>query len=186
MDYKTLTAGILLVSEPFMQDSNFKKTVILLCDYTEDEGSVGFVLNRPTNFHLNELISDFPEFEGKVYYGGPVGNDNIHYVHRKGDLIEGSREICDGLYWGGNFDKIKFLIANEVISPSDIRFYIGYSGWSASQLEIEIREKSWIISDVDLNYVFSNKISNMWHHVLNIKGSHYKVIADMGDGLNMN
>ncbi|HMP29692.1 MAG TPA: YqgE/AlgH family protein, partial [Saprospiraceae bacterium] len=84
-----LRNGILLISEPFSQDSNFKKTVVLLADYTVNEGSVGFVLNRPTNLKIHELISSFPEFDSNVYYGGPVGIDTIHYVHRKGDLIEG-------------------------------------------------------------------------------------------------
>jgi putative transcriptional regulator len=181
-----LKNGVILISEPFMQDHNFKKTVILLADYTSNEGSVGFVLNRPTNLKIHELIGSFPEFDSKVYYGGPVGIDTIHYVHRKGDLIEGSRLITDGLYWGGDFNQIKFLVANEVIGNSDIRFFIGYSGWSAGQLEEEMDTKSWLLGDVDLNYIFASKIPNMWKHVMHVKGANFKVIADTTDYQSLN
>jgi putative transcriptional regulator len=169
-----------------MQDQNFKKTVVLLADYTIDEGSVGFVLNRPTNLKIHELISSFPDFDSNVYYGGPVGIDTIHYVHRKGDLIEGSRLICDGLYWGGDFNQIKFLVKNEVLKRSDIRFYIGYSGWSQGQLDEEMEIKSWLVGDVDYNYIFSSKIPNMWKHVMNIKGANFRVIADTSDYHSLN
>jgi putative transcriptional regulator len=181
-----LRNGILLISEPFMHDHNFKKSVVLLADYTVDEGSVGFVLNRPTNLKIHELISSFPEFDSNVYYGGPVGIDTIHYVHRKGDLIEGSRRICEGLYWGGDFNQIKFLVSTEVLTHSDIRFYIGYSGWSFGQLEEEMETKSWLIGDVDLNYIFANKIPNMWKHVMHVKGSNFRVIADTTDYQSLN
>jgi putative transcriptional regulator len=181
-----LKSGILLISEPFMVDNNFKKSVVLLSDYSDKEGSVGFVLNRPTNLKIHELISSFPEFNSNVYYGGPVAVDTIHYVHRKGDIIPDSRKIAEGLYWGGDFNQIKFLVSNEIISNADIRFYIGYSGWSPGQLEDEMVTKSWIVGDVDFNYIFSSKIPNMWRHVMNIKGSNFRVIADASDSFSLN
>lgn len=185
MEY-SLEQGKLLISEPFMQDVNFKKTVVLVCDYKEEDGTVGFVLNRPTNLSINDLLFEFPEFNAKVFYGGPVGVDTIHYLHCKGDIIDESRMIMPGLFWGGNFEKIKLLITTELIKPSDIKFFIGYSGWSPGQLEEEIDEKSWILGEMDKNYAFSSKIPDMWHHVLNSKGDNYKVIADMSDSFSMN
>lgn len=181
-----LETGKILISEPFMLDPNFKKTVVLLGDYSKELGSVGFVMNRPTEYIITDLISSFPEFNSKVYYGGPVGHDTIHFVHRKGDIIEESRPITNGLFWGGNFDKIKFLVKMKLLEPDDIRFFIGYSGWTAGQLEDEIKEKSWIIDEMDINYAFNNKITDMWQHVLTNKGSHYRVIADMADTLSLN
>lgn len=178
--------GKLLISEPFMQDVNFKKTVVLVCDYREEDGTVGFVLNRPTNLNINDLLFDFPEFNSRVYYGGPVGVDTIHYLHCKGDIIDDSRSIMPGLFWGGNFEKIKFLINAEVLTPADIKFFIGYSGWSPGQLEEEMEEKSWIMGDMDRNYAFSSKIPDMWQHVLHSKGDNYKVIADMSDSFSLN
>ncbi|HMS70017.1 MAG TPA: YqgE/AlgH family protein [Saprospiraceae bacterium] len=181
-----LETGKLLISEPFSQDVNFKRTVVLISDYREEDGTVGFVLNRPTNLKINDLLSDFPEIDSKVYYGGPVAIDTIHYIHCKGDIVDDSRFISKGLFWGGNFDKLKFLIDAGLILASDIKFFIGYSGWSPGQLEEEMEEKSWIIADMDINYAFTNKIPDMWHHVLNAKGANYKVIADMSDSFSLN
>ncbi|MFM2394849.1 MAG: hypothetical protein RLZZ546_2832, partial [Bacteroidota bacterium] len=166
-----LKQGKLLIAEPFMQDSHFKKTVLALCDYSIKDGAVGFILNRPTNLKMDEVMNNFPDFDSIIYYGGPVANDTIHYIHRKGDLVEGSREIMPGLYWGGDFNKLKFLIKNDVIKPYDIRFYIGYSGWTPGQLEEEIDINSWVIGDLDINYPFLIKSHELWQKCLHHKGN---------------
>jgi putative transcriptional regulator len=181
-----LQQGKVLIAEPFMQDSYFKKSVVALCDYSKKEGSVGFILNRPTNLKMEEVMQDFPEFDSIIYYGGPVANDTIHYIHRLGDLVEGSKEIMPGLFWGGDFKKLKFLINTGVIKPYDIRFYIGYSGWSAGQLEDEMDINSWVIDDMDINYPFMDNHLEMWNVCLHNKGNNYSVMADMVDSISMN
>ena len=80
--------GKLLLAEPFMQDGNFKRSVVLLCDHTAIEGTVGFILNKPIDMNIEELVGDFPEFESQVYYGGPVANDTLHYVHDVGEILD--------------------------------------------------------------------------------------------------
>ncbi len=186
MKDKILEQGMLLISDPFMMDPYFKKTVLALCDYSKQDGAVGFILNRPTNLKMEDVLFDFPQIDCQVFYGGPVANETIHYIHRKGDLIENSREIMPGLFWGGDFGKLKFLIKNEVILPQDIRFYIGYSGWSAGQLEEEVETNSWITDTLDLNYPFKNNSQEMWYNCLHNKGNHFSVLADMSDYVSLN
>ncbi|MEO0340680.1 MAG: YqgE/AlgH family protein, partial [Bacteroidota bacterium] len=95
-----LQSGIVLLAEPFMLDRYFRRSAILLCEHNE-EGSIGFIMNRPLDLNIDGLIQDFPEFEAEVFYGGPVGNDTIHYIHNLGDLLEDSVKISSGVYWGG-------------------------------------------------------------------------------------
>lgn len=181
-----LERGVILVSEPFMLDPNFRRSVVILCDYTKDEGTVGFILNKPIDMTVNELIADFPDFDTRVHYGGPVATDTIHYVHRAGDILDESIKIGDGIYWGGSFEKLKFLITSELIKPKDIRFYIGYSGWSAGQLEDEMEIGSWVLEDADPNYIFSSTHDELWSQTLINKGDTFSVISQMPDSFNLN
>lgn len=178
--------GQILIAEPFMMDPHFKKSVVLICDHSPKDGTVGFILNRVTNVKIDEVLSDFPECDSMVYYGGPVGQDTIHYIHRKGDLIENSRLIMPGLYWGGDFDKIKFYIENKVLLPMDIKFFVGYSGWTQGQLREELETVSWVVDEMDINYAFSNKTDQLWHLTMHNKGNHFKVLADMSDQIGLN
>ena len=72
--------GKVLLAEPFMMDSNFKRSVVLVCEH-EEEGSLGFILNKSLKMKINDLVSEFPDIESFVYYGGPVQTDTIHYIH---------------------------------------------------------------------------------------------------------
>ncbi len=183
---RNIESGSLLVSQPFMMDTNFKRSVILITDHDDEDGSVGFVLNKRIHMSINELIGDFPEFEATVYYGGPVATDTIHYIHDCGDILEESVEIKPGLYWGGNFDKLKFLVRNKLIQPINIRFYIGYSGWSTGQLYDELDFGSWLTAEFDLNYIFNKNEISLWSQVLHNKGNTYTVLAQIPEFVSLN
>jgi len=137
--------GRLLISEPYLPDPNFQRTVILLCEHNE-EGSFGFVINRPSNLKLSDVVEIDGSFQANVYVGGPVQQDTLHFLHLAGDTLEGAAEIIDGLHWGGNFEQLSIMIASNSIETDDLRFYIGYSGWGSGQLDKEIEENSWIVA----------------------------------------
>lgn len=172
-----LKTGQLLIAEPFLLDPNFKRGVILLCDHQKD-GSFGFILNKPIDMGINDLIASFPTFESEVYYGGPVQTDTIHYLHTKGDLLNNSVEVLSGVYWGGDFEQLKELVQRDEIQPNEIRFYVGYSGWSAGQLELEQKVFSWMVADGHEDYVFQ-KNKYLWKDVLQEQGGTYSIIAQM-------
>ena len=138
--------GKLLLSDTtILSDATFNRTVILVSDYSDD-GAVGFILNKPIAATLNELISDI-NADFTVYNGGPVEQTNLYFVHTIPDLIPDSIEIADGLFWGGNFEITKTLINQNQIKKHNIRFFLGYCGWSFNQLEQEIEKKSWVLID---------------------------------------
>lgn len=180
-------AGKILIAEPFMLDSNFRRSVICLTDYSKTEGSVGFILNKRMNAKLDELVPEVKtEARFNIYFGGPVATDTLHYIHNVGELLDDSIKVSQGVYWGGDYEKLKFLINSELIKPHNIRFYLGYSGWSAGQLEEELKTGSWVVSDGDPNYIFKSVSALLWKQTMNNKGDHYSVIAQMPNTLSLN
>src|SRR5215472_8445027 len=108
-------SGRLLISEPFMLDPNFKRSVLILTEYG-DEGAMGFVLNHESEYQLGDILPDTQYSELQVFIGGPVGNDTLHFIHCIPQKIGGGLEIAPGIYWGGDFDAVKDLIANYQLS----------------------------------------------------------------------
>ena len=136
--------GTLLVAEPALTgDVSFNRSVVLLAEHN-DEGSVGFILNKPLDYSINDLITEI-DAPFRVFNGGPVEQDNLYFIHKVPHLIDNSVEISDGIYWGGDFDKTIQLINQGVITEKDIRFFLGYSGWASLQLDQELMSKSWIV-----------------------------------------
>lgn len=177
--------GHLLLADPFMMDNNFKRSVILVCD-RHTEGTVGFILNKPMNAKVHEILEDFPDSDLPLFFGGPVAHDTIHFVHNKGDIIDNSMPIDANLYWGGDYEQIKQCMKDHVMTKFDIRFFIGYSGWSSGQLEEELAYHSWVVSRMDYHTLFSLKIKSMWSDVMHAKGGNFKVISTLSDFSNLN
>ncbi len=136
--------GKLLIAEPTLTgDVSFNRSVVLIAEHNE-EGSVGFILNKPLEYHINDLVTEI-SVPFRVYNGGPVEQDNLYFIHKVPHLINDSIEISDGIFWGGDFEKTVELVNKKEISDEDIRFFLGYSGWASLQLDQELSSKSWIV-----------------------------------------
>ena len=169
--------GILLISEPFLPDSFFKRAVILLSEHS-DTGSLGFILNKPTDLKINDAVENFPEFDATLYFGGPVDTDTLFYMHTIGPKLEGCKEIVDGVFWGGSYDKLKMLVDTGQVSTNQIRFYAGYSGWEPTQLDIELKERSWMLWEGTKKFSFFKDSKCLWSQVLKSMGSEYAILAN--------
>ena len=172
-----LQPGTLLIAPPMMHDPNFRRTVVLLCEHG-GEGSFGLVLNRPLEVSLHELMRGVAPRETSISMGGPVQPDTLHFIHRHGDVLPQTVSILDGIYWGGDFDLLKVLIENGQTSPRDLRFFLGYSGWSAGQLESEIEAGGWILARADASAIFTTDPSALWRTVLRSLGGEYALLAN--------
>jgi putative transcriptional regulator len=184
-EFEKLKAGKLLVASANLLESNFKRTVLLMCEHNE-QGSLGFILNRPMEVKVCEAITGFEEIEEVLHMGGPVQVDTVHFLHTRGDVIDGSFEVLPGVFWGGDKEQLSFLINTGVIQPSDIRFFLGYAGWTAGQLETEFEEGAWYIADGTKDVVFSGEYERMWSRTVRSKGGEYQLIANTPElpGLN--
>lgn len=169
--------GKLLISEPFLPDPNFERTIILLCE-NNSEGSFGFVLNKPSLANVSDVMDDIKDYDTPAMVGGPVQQDTLHYLHRYPG-IDDAVEILDGVYWGGNFERVLFLLDSKQLPHKDIRFFLGYSGWSAGQLEEELDNDSWIVSDqASEELIFDTEPDAMWKKTLKIMGGRFSVYSN--------
>ena len=186
MGENIITKGKALIAEPFMFDSTFGRSVICICEHDAEDGTVGFVINKKTPYKISQLIEEINDFEAPTFFGGPVSPGTLHYLHNVGDLLDGSIQIKPGIFWGGHFEKLIFLINSELIKPSNIKFFLGYSGWEAGQLDEELIHGSWIVDDIDPNYIFKTKPRKLWSQILSNKGNTYSVIAQMPNSTRIN
>nr|WP_068889325.1 YqgE/AlgH family protein [Pedobacter panaciterrae] len=180
------SVGKLLISEPFLMDPNFKRSVVLITEHQE-EGTVGFILNQRSALVLSDLIPELDQADFPVYIGGPVGTDTVHFLHRCFDKLHDGEEIAKGIYWGGNFEALKILISNGFIKPNEIKFFIGYSGWGVEQLKDELRENTWIVSDTyHSDVVFSNDEEDLWREVIINLGPKFAHVSNFPSNPNLN
>ncbi len=169
--------GILLIADPFLKDPNFMRTVVFLCEH-EQEGSMGFVINKQIEQTLDELMDGFEGHPVPVFYGGPVQVDTIHFLHQYPEKIPGGTEVIKGVYWGGDFSVLAEMIKEGDIDFNKVRFFIGYSGWGDGQLEGELDEKSWVTTTATRKLVFHEQPGEIWKDSLKQLGGEYEMMVN--------
>jgi len=178
--------GRLLLAEPFMADLYFKRSVVLLTEHNKD-GAFGFILNKPLELTINEVMLDFPVFDAQIYMGGPVQADSLFYIHTQGKFIEGSLEIANGLFWSGNFNQLKQMVKNQQIFPHEIKFFVGYAGWDFDQLNTEIeKEESWLITDLTSESVNDLNDVELWQKTLQKMGKKQSLLSNFPEDPSLN
>jgi putative transcriptional regulator len=170
--------GSILISEPYLGDPNFERTVVLICSHVEDEGTFGLVLNRMSNLKLSDVVDIYnDQFEAELGIGGPVQYNTLHYVHQISDLPQ-AVQLSDDLYWGGDFESLRQMIAAGEVTTEDIRFFLGYSGWTPGQLQEEIDKNVWIVNNNATNKLFNLDADTLWRGILRQMGGKYKVLSN--------
>ncbi len=170
--------GDLLISEPYLPDPNFERSVVYLCEHDEN-GTFGFVLNKPSLLHFDEVIDSTEDFKELLMVGGPVEQQTLHFLHRTPELMKSGKLIRNGIHWGGDFERLLSIIQNKIINPADFRFFIGYSGWAEGQLADELESKSWIVyKGATATQVFDTDPDELWRTVLKAMGGKYKMFSN--------
>ncbi len=170
--------GDLLISEPYLPDPNFERTVVLICEHDEN-GTFGYVLNQQSKVVFSDLINDIYDFEEPVFVGGPVQQDTLHFIHRSTNHGLAGQSVGDNIYWGGNYDKLLELIRSRELDTSDFRFFVGYSGWGAGQLEDELEAKSWFVyKNTTEKLIFDTPAEDLWKTVLEGLGGKFKMMSN--------
>ena len=177
MSTQTLSKGKLLIAEPsILNDSSFNRSIVLLTEHNK-LNSIGFIINKPSIYSLKDLIPEI-NCNFKVYQGGPVEQENLYFIHKIPELLPDSVEVSDGIYWGGDFTQLCHLLNNKQIQNADIKFFLGYAGWGKGQLNKELEESSWVISENKGTSIFNYQTQNLWkNHLLEIGGK-YKIWAN--------
>ncbi len=174
--------GRILISDPFLNDNYFSNSVILLCELNE-KGAFGLVLNH----YIDETLSDFMNnFQGaraekfKISLGGPVDTDSIYYIHNRPDLIEGSIRIIDDIYLGNGkkFGDLSLLIEEGKIKTNELKFFLGYSGWTAGQLQEELNRNSWFVGNLSAKTIMNYQQEDIWKKTLEQMSEKHRVISN--------
>ncbi len=178
--------GDLLIAEPsIIGETSFNRSVILLADHS-NEGSIGFILNKPLKYTLKDLVPH-TKAKLKVYNGGPVEQDNLYFIHKVPHLIPDSIEISLGIYWGGDFDVALALINSGDIKACDIRFFLGYSGWEPFQLDNELETNSWIVTEnIYEKSIIEKKDTSFWKEKMLELGDEYSIWSNAPENPNYN
>lgn len=177
--------GKVLLAEPFLDDPYFKRTVILLCEHNE-EGSFGFVLNNYIDIELDQVMEELPTFDTRISIGGPVKNSNLYYLHTLGEEIGDSVEVMDGIFMGGDFGILKEKLRLGQVQKDEVRFFVGYSGWSANQLDTELDSKSWFVANVQPKLLMNTDVTDLWKKVMGSMGAKGSMIANLPDDPSLN
>jgi putative transcriptional regulator len=180
--------GSLLVAKPTVEDFCFKRSVTVLVDHDE-EGSMGVMVNKPTRFTLNEIMPDLEcNAQIPLYLGGPVGTNQLFFVHTLGkEAIPDSEQLAPGLFFGGNFDLIKLFLANGHDINEKVKFMVGYSGWTSGQLDNEVNRHDWAVLKGDIaQLVMSDDNETIWHKAVERFGDQYRLWKAWPDDVSLN
>ncbi len=161
-----LGKGVLLVASPSLSDPNFRQTVILICDHGS-AGTLGLVLNRPTNLLLSEALSDVPSLQGTahlLFAGGPVQPDAMLMLFRLAQEPAQARLVLDGIYLGGNRKDLERVIAKPAPAET-FRAFAGYAGWGPGQLASEMAQGSWRVLPADATSIFEKNPADLWQEL---------------------
>jgi putative transcriptional regulator len=172
----------LMLSMPQLQDPNFAKTVVLLCEYNPD-GAFGVVLNRPTDLPATSMVRLEPPVSGgndmPLYIGGPV-------EPQRGWILLGDepdtefKTIRDGLYLSTSPTLLRHVL--ETRPAPRARVLAGYAGWGPGQLDEELAQSAWLMSDIELDLIFDISAGAMWETAIRRLGADPSTLT-MGHGV---
>ncbi|MES2598878.1 MAG: YqgE/AlgH family protein [Verrucomicrobiota bacterium] len=177
----TSLTGNLLLAVPSMRDPNFSRTVVFMAAHTSKEGAFGYVLNRPLDQRVSDLLPDQSLGalgQVRVYVGGPVATDklafaSLHWNRKEGTLrCQTHLSVNDALH--------------ELSMGHEVRGFVGYSGWSKGQIEKEIKHRSWIVTPSRKTILTTQPVTKMWTAVLEEMGAVYQLMAHIPEKVELN
>lgn len=173
--------GQLLVAHPSMRDPNFRRTVLFISSHDEAEGAVGLILNRPLDKQVSELVSDeAPEAlaEVPVFLGGPVGTNQLMFASfdwkNRNTLSLNQNVAIEEAYQLAERDRYS------------LRAFVGYAGWSAGQLENELRQNAWVLRKPDPSVLSPERLPKLWFEIMRSLGPWFKMLAAAPDDPSLN
>jgi putative transcriptional regulator len=181
-----LKKGDLIIADPsIVNDIQFNRSIILITSSSIENEVVGLIINKILDYKLKDIIPEI-NIDFDVYDGGPVNQDNLYYIHNQGHLIPESIKINQQLFWSGDFETIVDLINSKKITTKDIKFCLGYTGWSAKQLINEVRDDNWIKSTKIKSEDIFTKMSNSWKKTMINLGGEYAIWSNTPENLSHN
>src|SRR5438067_11323120 len=174
-------AGSLLVAHPNMLDPNFRRAVLYISAHDPDDGAIGVIINRPLDKNVSELVTETPPeniADVPVFFGGPVGSNQLMlaaFEWQKGEGLKLNQQPIGGEESAGEPNTLPPIFA-----------FLGYAGWSAGQLEAEMKQKAWIVQKPSRTALKSERLSRLWFDIMNRLGPWYRLLAAAPDDPSLN
>lgn len=177
--------GQLLLDNGKLYGSFFHRTVILICDHNA-EGAFGLVLNRATENKVGDaLVANLPQTlkQETLFLGGPVQPQAMSYLHSDEYLPDAN--VMNNLALGHSLDSL-VEIGESFATTQKLKIFAGYAGWSAGQLEDEMKRHTWMTHPASIDLVFFSKPEELWKHILQHKGWKYRLLSEAPEDLSWN
>ena len=174
-------AGSLLVAHPNMLDPNFRRAVLFIYEHDAEQGAGGVIINRPLDKQVSDLVSDTPP-EGlqdvPVFLGGPVAKNQLMFASFEWETTE-------GLKLNHNVDLAE---AHQRVEddPASVRAFVGYAGWTAGQLEAEMKQNAWLLHKPSRAALTPARLPKLWFEIMRGLGPWYKMLAAAPDDPSLN
>jgi len=181
---KNIKTGEILIAEPFLEGKYFSRSVVYITEHDE-KGSIGFVMNKPMYYDVCDVVSELEGIHIPVYIGGPVEQEQLYYLHNHPELLH-AQPVADGIYWGGDFRHLVYLLREGDILQGEIRFFAGYSGWEAGQLKKELSESSWMVGRIPMERFFEDFENDLWGKSMEELGGIHRIWANFPENPKMN
>jgi putative transcriptional regulator len=159
-----LQPGNIIISTDLLNGTEFEKVAIVITEHNE-KGTIGYVFNQLFPRKFNELEEFKHSIPVPLYAGGPVQTDMLYFMHCRPDLIAEGGQVADNVYMGGDFKKAVQLLNSGELPVDDVRLYIGYCGWDVNELDDEIAEGSWQLTNASVDLVFSISNESTWEEL---------------------
>ena len=174
-----------LISMPKMSDSIFEKSIIYICEEHTD-GYMGIIINKPiSNKNKNEILNELGTSKinniSNIYFGGPVKINRGIVLHTNSYKTKGTIEISTNISLTSNGKIINDIETGK--GPKKYIFVVGYSGWSHGQLEQEIENGDWLLSNLNEKYIFQKNDEKKWENAFTDLGLEIKMFAGGNSGI---
>jgi len=174
-----------LISHPLSGDSYFSRSVVYITNHSPEE-SFGFIINFKTLYCLRDFRPQIKNGNLPIFEGGPVGKNQLFYIHTLGELIPNCENVVDDICIGGDFEEILKAIEDGVANESNLKLLMGNSGWGPKQLDTELSNAHWLETPADPKLLFATNIDNVWKTALTRVKKSYSLFGDIGSQPSIN
>ena len=174
-------AGSFLAAHPSMLDPNFRRAVLFISSHDAEDGALGVIINRPLDKHVSDLVNELPPHglaDVPVFLGGPVGKNQLMFA-----AFEWEKGA--GLKLNHNVD-VDEAGERADADPASVRAFVGYAGWSAGQLEAEMKQKAWLLHKPNRTALKPETLPKLWFNIMRGLGPWYKLLAAAPDNPSLN
>lgn len=174
-------AGSFLAAHPNMLDPNFRRSVLFISSHDPEEGALGVIINRPLEKHVSDLVNELPPAglaDVPVFLGGPVGKNQLTFA-----AVEWGKGQKLKLNHNVDIDQASELVETD---PASVRAFVGYAGWSAGQLEAEIKQNAWVLHKPTRAALRPESLPKLWFNIMRGLGPWYKLLAAAPDNPSLN